>query len=324
MKIVAVTGASGFIGRHLIPLLLQRGDTVRVFDRGSHPSAFSSDVQAFPGDVTDAAAVSQLVSGADTVIHLAGVAHTSLDTEADRQRARDVNVGGPRNVLESARKSGVRRVVIASSAHVYEGQCGVGVREDAPQGAEILYAQTKIETEILARQMSSNGMEVVIGRPCLTYGPNAGFNLLKLMRAIDKGYYFHIRSRRVTRSFGSVYTAARAFAYLAEKGIPGEAYNIADRHPMDLSDFVNNLASSMKRHRPMSVPYALLWSGAAGCSLFKLIGKNGPISFEALSKLTQSFAISTDKLASAGFEWLAKDAERARKDMVNVYLIGAR
>ncbi len=318
MAVVAVTGATGFIGRHVVALLLEQGHSVRALVRDGR-EALPSGAFAVAGEVTDVAALEQALHGAEIVIHLAGVAHTTLTSDDERNRAREVNVGGARNVLEAAARVGVRRVVIASSAHVYAGQRGLGVREDAPQAAENLYAETKIEVEKLACEFAQRSIEVVIGRPSLTYGPNVRFNLFKLMQAIDRGIYFHVGARKVERSFASVYSAAAAFVHLAGKGVPGEAYNIADREPMLLEDFTNDLAERMKRRRPRRIPYPMLWAGAAGFTLAGKLGVRGPLTLESLRKLTESFSLNTDKLASTGFVW-PDDGERARDDMVKAYL----
>lgn len=319
MAIVAVTGATGFIGRHVAPLLLERGHSVRVLVRKGSEGALPTGLCAVAGEVTDVAAVEQALRGTEIVIHLAGVAHTTLTSDEDRNRARAVNVGGAQNVLEAASRVSVRRVVIASSSHVYQGQCGIGVREDAPQAPENLYAATKIEVERVAREIGGRGLEVVIGRPCLVYGPNVRFNLFKLMQAIDRGIYFHVGSRRVERSFASVYSAAAAFVHLAENGTPGEAYNIADRKPMLLEDFTNDLADRMKRRRPRRIPYPVLWSGAAAFSVAGKLGIQGPLTLDSLRKLTESFSLNTDKLASIGFVW-PDNGEHAREDTVKAYL----
>jgi UDP-N-acetyl-alpha-D-quinovosamine dehydrogenase len=321
MAVVAITGGTGFIGRHVIPMLLERGHSVRALVRDPNGAKIPGGVCVIPGEVTDRTAVGSLLLGAEIAIHLAGVAHTTLTSDDDRNRARAVNVGGARNVLDAAQRLGIRRVVVASSAHVYDGQRGVGVREDAPQAPENLYAETKIEVETLAQEFAQRGHEVVIGRPCLTYGPNVRFNLLKLMQAIDRGIYFHVGSRRVERSFASVYSAAAAFAFLAEKGTPGEAYNIADRSPMLLEDFTNDLADRMKRPHPKRILYSVLWSGAAAFSVAGKLGISGPLTLDSLRKLTESFSLNTDKLASAGFAW-PDHGERAREDMVKAYLAG--
>jgi nucleoside-diphosphate-sugar epimerase len=321
MALVAITGGTGFIGRHVIPLLTEHGHSVRALVRNGSEGKLPAGVCAVPGEITDAAAVEKLVSGAELVLHLAGVAHTTLTSEGEKDRAREVNVGGATNVLEAASRLGVRRVVLASSAHVYDGQCGLGVREDAPQSPENFYAETKIELEKVAREFSQRGLEVVIGRPCLTYGSNVAFNLLKLMQAIDRGIYFHVGGRKVERSFGSVYSVAAAFVFLADKGTPGEAYNIADRTAMLLEDFTNDLSDRMGRKRPRRIPYSMLWAGAAGFTVAGKARLPAPLTLDSLRKLTESFSLNTDKLASAGFAW-PDDGERAREEMVKAYLAG--
>lgn len=324
MRVIAITGATGFIGRQLVPLAVARGYEVRVLVRpGTEKKieARSSQLSAVRGKVTDLASLCALTRGADVVIHLAGMAHSDVWSEEDRARVRTVNVGGAQNVLDCACEHGVRRVVIASSAHVYKGQQGLDLHEDTPQAADNIYAESKIQIEQLTQKASIKGLEIVIGRPCLTYGPKVAFNLLALMQAIDRGIYVHAGRLKVLRSFGSVYSAAGAFLHLAENGVPGEAYNIADREPMLLEDFTNDLADRMKRRRPMRVPFPVLWSAAAGFSALAAFGIRGPITLESLHKLTDSFSLSTDKLASSGFEW-PDNGERAREDMVRAYLAG--
>ncbi len=317
MAVVVVTGGTGFIGRHVLPLLLERGHQVRALARTGSEAKLVDEVEPVRGDVTDPAAIEKLVRGAEIVIHLAGVAHTDLEGAPDRERARRINVDGARNLLETSLRQGVRRVVLASSVHVYEGQAGCQVREDSKQGAENFYAETKIELERISREFAGR-MEIVIGRPCLTYGPNVGYNLLKLMQAIDRGVYVHAGSARVERSFGSVYSAAAAFVHMAEKGVPGEAYNIADRTPVSLEDFTNDLADRMKRPRPKRAPAAALWAAAAGFSALKSVGVKGPITLDSIKKLIESFSVSTDKLAATSFEW-PDSGVRAKEDMVRAY-----
>ena len=319
MAVIAVTGATGFIGRHTLPLLLEHGHEVRALIRSQTQRKVLFGIEAIPGDVTDPGSIEKLTRGAEIVLHLAGVAHTGLDGVADRERARDINVSGTKNVLDSARKNGVRRVVIASSVHVYAEQAGESVKEDAPLVAENFYAATKIEVEKIALEFANSGMEVVIGRPCLTYGPGVQFNLLRLMRAIERGSYFHAGNAKVKRSFGSVYSAAAAFRFLAEDARPGEAYNIADQSAMLLEDFTNDLADRIKVKRPRHLPYAALWTAAAGFSALKPVGVRGPISLASLKKLTRSFSVSTAKLQDAGFVW-PDSGERGRQDMVKTYL----
>ena len=160
-------------------MLVRLGSEKKVEGRGGQLSAVREKFG-------NSGSLNSLTRGADIVIHLAGVAHSEVSSEEDRTRVQVMNVGGAQNVLDSAREFGVRRVVIASSAHVYDGQCGVDLKEDAQQGAENIYAESKIQIERLAREASTKGLEVVIARPCLTYGPGVAFNLHRLMKAIDR------------------------------------------------------------------------------------------------------------------------------------------
>ena len=330
MRVIAITGGTGFIGRHVVRLAAERGCEVRVLVKpGSEHrtskilqlnAASANLVSTVRGKVTDIGSLHPLTRGADVVIHLAGMAHSELSSEEDRAKVLAVNVAGAKNVLDSAEEHGVRRVVVASSAHVYQGQRGTDLREDTPLGGENIYAESKIQLEQAAHEVQ--GLEVVIGRPCLTYGPNVKFNLQKLMQAIDNGIYVHAGLRKVLRSFGSVYSVAAAFLHLTENGAAGEAYNIADREPMFLEEFTNDLAARMKRKKPLRVPYPLLWSAAAGLTwLSKFMNIHAPITLESLRKLTDPFSLNTEKLAETGFEW-PDNGERAREDMVQAYLAG--
>lgn len=324
MNILAITGGTGFIGRHVIPLALDRGYEVRVLARvGSERKivARHDRLSVVRGKVTDRTAVNALTRGADILIHLAGVAHSEVWSEEDRSRVRMTNVEGTRAVFDSSREHGVRRVVITSSAHVYAGQKGIDIREDAPLGADNIYSESKIEVERLAREAYTDGLKVVMARLCLTYGPNVAFNLHRLMQAIETGIYFHAGDRKVLRSFASVYSAAAALLHLAECGVPGEAYNVADREPMLLEDFTNDLADRMKKRRPMRVPYSVLWLAATGLTALAKVGPRGPITLDSLRKLTDSFSINTDKLAASGFAW-PDNGERGREEMVRIYLAG--
>ncbi len=321
MNVLAITGGTGFIGRQVIPLALERGYDVRVLARiGAERriTARHDRLSVVRGKLTDSTAVNALTRGADVLIHLAAIAHSEVWSEEDRARVRMVNVGGAKAVFDGAREHGVRRIVIASSAHVYQGQKGTDLREDANLLAEDIYSESKIEVERLARAACENGLKVVVARPCLTYGPNVAFNLQRLMQALESGLYFHAGDRKVIRSFASVYSVAAALLHLAECGTPGEAYNVADREPMSLEDFTNDLADRMKKRRPKRLPYSLLWLAAAGFTALSKIGLHGPITLESLRKLTDSFSINTDKLAATGFEW-PDNGERAREDMVRAY-----
>jgi UDP-glucose 4-epimerase len=124
MSNVVVTGGYGFIGSHLVTALLDRGDSVTVFDFAKNTRDTSMDFDAHPkfrfvqGDVTDLAALEQaLTPGVDTVFHLAAVVGVKNYLQ-EPLRVLDVNVTGTRNVLELSHRHGTH-VVFASTSEVF-------------------------------------------------------------------------------------------------------------------------------------------------------------------------------------------------------------
>ena len=122
---VLVTGGAGFIGSHVVDWLCACGYAPRVFDLVASPWN-NADVEWIVGDLLDRAALARAMKGCDAVIHLAAVADVSA-VAADPARADLVNVRGTQFALETARVSGVRRFVYASTVWVYGG----GQRERA-------------------------------------------------------------------------------------------------------------------------------------------------------------------------------------------------
>jgi UDP-glucose 4-epimerase len=275
------------------------------------------------GEVTSPQVTDRFVQGCTTIIHLAGIAHSSLKTEAERQRSYKVNVVGTRTVLDAALRHGVERFVFVSTAHVYAAQSGLDINESAPVAASSYYSFTKIEAEGLVCEASEQGMEVVIARPCLIYGPGARFNLDRMMRGIDRGYYFHISGTNPMRSFLSVENAARALAHLARRDVPEATYNLADARPYSLVDFGNELADRMKRRRPRTVPSAVLCAAGVAGSVMQKLRVHFPVSRETVAKLTSDFTLSTSRLLETHFEW-DRNVGSVLQQMVDHYLRAMR
>jgi nucleoside-diphosphate-sugar epimerase len=171
---VLVTGASGFVGRHLVPALARAGADVRalVRDRTRVPGAVERHAEVLTGNLVDADVVARAMEGVDLVVHAAAVTTNNVAWRVHEE----TNIEGTRVVLEQARRAGVKRVVHLSSVIVY----GVGatngggpVAESAalPQDVDrwAYYQRSKLAAEELAR--AAEGVEVVILRPGLLYGP---------------------------------------------------------------------------------------------------------------------------------------------------------
>lgn len=301
-QVVAVTGASGLIGSNMVPFLRSQGLLVRVLSR--KPTSFGAGVSSVQGDIRSSAVTEELLRGCDFAVHLAGIAHTSLNSKAAIREAEEINIGGAMNLLHAARRLAVRRVVLISSTAVYSAQQGWCLKEQSPTAADSTYASTKLAVEDAGLKVANEGStEVVIARPCLTYGPGARGNLLSLMRAIHSRYYFHAGGCNPIRSFLSVGNAVSAINHLMLHGKNGCIYNVADKTPRSLIEFVDDMADWMGAPKPFTVPLPLLRVAISAATPLRLLGVCKSLSVEALKKLTTTSTLDTTALASTGFQW---------------------
>lgn len=154
---VLVTGGAGFIGMHLLPMLLDRGYDVRVMDNMSHRSnreqlaelVATGHVELVENDVRYGGAVQRAVSGCDGVIHLAAVSINK--SIADPDESIDINMVGNHNVICAAANEGVRRLVYASSASVYGDPPSLPMAEDGPLNPLTPYCISKLAGEHLCK-----------------------------------------------------------------------------------------------------------------------------------------------------------------------------
>jgi UDP-glucose 4-epimerase len=174
---VLVTGGAGFIGSHLVPMLLERGDRVRVLDNMSRGDrdrvagwVATGQVELVEQDVRYGGAVHHAVRGCDAVVHLAAVSvNKSL---ADPYESVDINVVGSNNVFGAAADLGVRRVVFASSASVYGDPETLPMTEDGPLAPLTPYCIAKLSGEqLLAFHARRSAMTWIALRFFNVYGP---------------------------------------------------------------------------------------------------------------------------------------------------------
>jgi len=193
MKKVLVTGASGFVGRALSFALLEQGHTVRAVVRSADSISPSEGLDVVELQSLDANTDwLTAVNGQQIVIHAAARAYSMTDKAADSLREyRLVNVEGTLNLARQAVGAGVRRFIFISSIKVNGEQTTGGNRyraEDLP-APEDAYGISKYEAEQGLMQISDNtGLEVVIIRPPLVYGPGVKGNFSSIMRVVKKGF----------------------------------------------------------------------------------------------------------------------------------------
>jgi len=242
-----VTGATGFVGSHLVKALLRRGRPVRAFVRpGTGAEHLASlGVEVVPGDVTDPDGYIAAADKAARVFHVAGFVSFMKE---ERPRLEAVNEGGVRNAVKACRAGGVETLVVTSSVAAVGGGHGpVEVDETRPwHGDESLgYAATKHAGEAVALKASGKGLRVVCVNPSIVLGPDDP-------RPSAGGAYVILAAKGLRWSVGMIqgFVDARDVAeghiLAAEKGKAGERY-ILNGANLRMAEFIKTCREAAGR-----------------------------------------------------------------------------
>lgn len=262
MKLL-VTGSNGFIGSALCAKAAQRGHAVLGAVRSHAVAAGAIDVVAV-GDVDGRTDWRTALREIDAVIHLAARVHVMKESARDpRSEFWKVNVEGTENLARQAAEAGVKRLVYVSSIKVNgeEPANGHAYRETdtpAPQGP---YACSKWEAEqALQRIASETGLEVVIVRPPLVYGPGVKGNFFRLLQAVNKSIPLPLAKGGNIRNMLYVENMADILLTCAmHPAAAGRTYLMRDGEDMSMTQLANTLGEVMgKRVRQFSFPAGLL------------------------------------------------------------------
>lgn len=177
---ILITGGAGFVGSQLGVHLARLGHEVLLLDnmRYGHVDNLIHEGRPYGRfigrDVRDAG-IARFFDGVDAVVHLAGIAALP-DCQKDPVEAYDVNVGGTANVLECARRAGVRRFIFSSTSAIYENTTSERQREDDPVQPDLVYSMTKHAAEQLCTAAARNyGLDIITCRFFNLYGPHQDF-----------------------------------------------------------------------------------------------------------------------------------------------------
>ena len=295
---VAVTGATGFIGRHLVRRLLALHLPTRalVLPEETVPGDFEG-VEIVRGDVAEAESAQQLLAGAGTVFHLAAVVE-DWGSEALHRR---VTVGGTKHILGAAAREGAR-AVLASNIVVYGDRLGREIcHEDTLHGRALgPYSRSKQAQERIAHRLEAEAdLEVVIVRPANVFGPGS--------RPWVEEVLVLLRKRGITLIDGGHLNAGLChvdnlvdllLAAAATPGAAGRTYNAADGSDITWSRYFGDLARLANTPPPRSAPLALARPAA---TLFELLWKllpfrrRPPISHEALNLVGSHHRLPIDR-----------------------------
>jgi nucleoside-diphosphate-sugar epimerase len=265
-KRILVTGASGFIGRALVAHWKSTGIFIRAAVRRPTTSTAANET-VLTGNIDRHTDWKAATVGITTIIHLAARAHALGEASANAlPKFRAVNVEGVEHLAHAAATTGVRRVVLLSSVKVNGEHTGLHpfIESDMPQ-PEDAYGISKWEAEqALARVAKETGMEFVVLRAPLVYGPGVKGNFLHLMRWIARGTplpFASVANRRSLIYVGNLVDAITAC--IEAPAAAGKTYLVGDREDVSTPHLIRALAAALGvQARLFPCPAALLRLGA--------------------------------------------------------------
>ncbi len=286
LRRILVTGAAGFIGRALCARLLADGFLVRgVVRELSRSVGVSQSTEIVPiGSIGPDTDWTDVICGVDSVIHLAARVHIMQDTAMDPlQEFRRVNLHGTERLARQAAQAGVKRFVFMSTIGVNGSTSGSrAFNESDDLSPHNPYSVSKLEAERGLREISAKtGMEVVVVRAPLVYGPGNPGNFLSLLRIIAKGVPLPLASVCNLKSFLYVDNLADALVCCAtHPNAAGQTYLVSDGEDVSTPELIKRVAAALgKPVRLLPFPPELM--RIAG----KVIGK-GPAVERLLGSLT--------------------------------------
>lgn len=243
--IALVTGGGGFLGKAIVKLLIERGDTVRSFSRNEHPALTKIGAEHFRGELSDSDAVLRAADGCDTVFHVAAKAGVWGPYEEFYQ----ANVIGTQNVIDACRQHGIKRLVYTSSPSVvFDGTDMEGVDESVPypDHYEAFYPQTKAEAEQRVMQANDDQLATVSLRPHLIWGPEDNHLTPRILDRGAKGALRRIGTRDCLADTIYIDNAATAHLQAADQlfigsAVSGKAYFLTQGEPLPIWDIVDRI-----------------------------------------------------------------------------------
>lgn len=288
-KTVLVTGADGFIGSHLVELLLEEGYKVRAFCLynsfgtwgwlDNFPKEKLEQLDIFMGDVRDPNGVRTAMQGCSIVYHLAALIAIPYSYHSPDSYV-DTNVKGTLNILQAARDLGVERVLVTSTSEVYGTAQFVPITEAHPRQPQSPYSASKIGADCMAESFyRSFDLPVTIVRPFNTYGPRQSARAIipTIITQLLAGFEeIQLGDLTPTRDLLFVKDTARGFLAIANSpALIGQDCNIATNSEITMQKMADTLVALVNpKAKIVQDPKRLR---PAKSEVFRLFGDNSKI-----------------------------------------------
>lgn len=257
MNKVLVTGADGFIGSHLVEMLVAGGAEVRALSLYNsfnywgwlEDVACRNDIEVVLGDVRDPQFCRTLCKDMDTVFHLAALIAIPYSYQAPDSYV-DTNIRGTLNICQAARDNGVSRLIHTSTSEVYGTARYVPIDENHPLQPQSPYSASKIAADAMAMSFHhAFNLPVTIARPFNTYGPRQSARAVipTIITQIAAGKkQIKLGDVSPTRDFNYVEDTCRGFIALADtRETIGEVVNIGSNFEISVGDILNLIKTIM-------------------------------------------------------------------------------
>jgi UDP-glucose 4-epimerase len=285
--LVALTGATGFIGRHLLRELPRRGYRVRVLLR--RPAELPPEASgAVVGDLARPQNMAAALAGVDAVIHSAGLAHAMSGVPEDDYRV--LNTEATIGLARAAEKARARRFVFLSSIRAQTGPAADGVLTEADEARPTdPYGRSKLAAE---EGLAGLGIDWVALRPALVYGPGVKGNMAALVRLARSPYPLPLGGLTAKRSLLALDNLAAAVdTVLAAPGPLRRPLIVADPEPLTVPAMIAALREGLGRGPGVfPVPQAVM------AAAFRALGRS-----EAFERLAGSLVASPAALQGLGW-----------------------
>jgi nucleoside-diphosphate-sugar epimerase len=306
MNRVLVTGATGFIGTHLVGALRAGRASVTALDLDVSKAGTPGDgVDWVRGDLFDRDCLARALQGVDTIIHLVAKTHdfSTVEDEAEYHR---INVIGTRRLLEACRPDSVRHVVYFSSVKAMTEESEGILDETFPPRPTTAYGRTKLAAEEAVRQAGlAKGFKTTTLRLPMVYGPGNRGNVYRMISAVDRGRFAVIGRGENRRSMVYVKNVVEAtLAVARRRDLPGDVYLVTDGTDYTVRELYEAIARGLGR-KPMPFgipPFAAGLLALLGDAGGRLTGRSLPFNTGALAKLTGDLRFSSERIRrEAGF-----------------------
>lgn len=291
MTSLLFTGASGFLGSNILPLLSQNYDVDTL--------ALDNNTTYNVNLVTDNI---KLIKSYDIVLHAAGKAHVVPKTEAEIKLFYDINYEGTKKVCSALEQSGVpKSFIFISTVAVYGCDFGEGITEEHSLDGDSPYAKSKIMAEEYLQDWCKNhNVILTILRPALLAGKNAPGNLGAMVNGIKKGRYLSIAGGKARKSVLMVDDIANLIPLVADKG---GIYNVCDSKNPTFRELEIIISKQLNKKLPISIP---MWIAKCLAFVGNLFGSKAPINSLKLKKITESLTFSNKKAVN-NLNWIPMD-----------------